>query len=1445
MISNLTYSNNKGIYLSYEYIIQINCEDLSRNIVVVDNSENSILPGGANEVELSDMFGSKELKETILTNLYNSFTDSNMVTSKESLTDTNYAYIDGVYYISLARLQKMEFSGTYNFTSMTSNDKDFLYGLRYLPNLKSIYVTMDFNAGNGEDLVNLESISAKWSYVDFSNLTTSLSNLKTLSITSFNGFVINSDIGKFMPNLSSLTINGTDNSNRAYEYFDLNHLRYFIYDNKTFINYLYLNKVTYNNGSNPGFSNIQVGILIDLRNAYKTTISTNYVEPSYYIGTPTSNSFSNSAKLQFRLDDSGNVEYVYLDSNTKWSSSGAPASDNEINEFDQISGNVFDNNTYSDLGLMINETRWNILNESEKIVIARGSTLKLPILSGKILFGVSNDELGSNMKNNLSIEWYKWSRTWDGIITLKEKLSASDNSDYIEYACNDDEYLILAGLLNDDVFFIYQFVVGDGDGIYSLFDNNNLRLWAFINAEVSDNSTLSLGDSQDMKSDYSKPLLGKEYTWNSSYDRKIKISSIEDLNKVKIKDYLIGKIKNRIIKLELKNTKFKEFSFFENLVNIISLDISNSVFAINDLSMFTKLEEIDASSNYNINPNIILNFPSSISSVNLRATKCEYNLDTFLNLQKWFNNDSNLDKTITLSLYYTSQKLTKSDVDDFISNVSKYQDAVYDISSTDNTFHDLYATGSLSIGTAYSITWPNYKFFQAKIGDYAYISTNGTSVNVYWTQNGTIFSNIPVSFTFLGSTSDVKKFSSSINNNGLDIDDLNYELISYGVSKGAFKYSETENKFVLQNDVEIYTWDYELLKSITNNLDNFIKEYKDGYLNLYLVEGGKCFKLKLTDSYYNLYSDSNFVSSYTKNNDSTLDKKSNSDLLNKIKFKFDDLNYTYYNENDENKKIILKINMPGYIWIDGVAYKLYVSSKDDKYNDLVTNDNDSILLDSTTMSSTNFAEGTTTNVNFQLYIKDGSVKYLGNSDKFTSGNDALTITVYHGQSTDILIDSYDLYVEAEKDSNGYYIAYGSTEVNEDNEETNIIRFEETNIIKANKVSDTHYDLDSSGTTYLVRGSEIFDSGRFQYALIQKFVNNLLYESSSSSHIVGTVISTSKRVNMTELSISGYKGQSDAISSIEGIQIFYNLQKFDFTGGIFQSLEPLRSLKLIYFYYRTTDTNTYTMVEDFSPLLEGSADTLKEFQYASRSNTFVNDFSFLLNFNNLKTVYMFSTFINGCDNKAYKYMNLTNFAYLVDSLNNKGVEVVVKKSILGSNPYIEIDTVKHSSSDEYTVKVKTEYKEAIRLLGLYETSSVFDLSPKIVNNHMLNISKDSTILNKNYVYLPATLNDSGKLYLIDYTSASASLNNISYVLKTSTGEEVLTASEAEALIKTSDFYSNQLSKTSVLYVKIEVASNVIQTTLFKNCGYLKLNMRILVGTGETKYYTERTLTLNFI
>lgn len=1431
LVSSLTYSNSKGISLSYEYVLQINCEDRSSYVVVVD--KDGTLPEGRKEQTLSNLFGSKELKEDLLTKLHNSFVNETAVDSLDTLTDTNYAFIDDIYYITLNRLKGISFDNNYfSFSSMTSNDYDFLYGLRYLPNIKSIFVKMDFNVGDGADLVNLESISTQWSYIDFSNLTTNLSNLKTIVIKEFNGFVINKDIGSYMPNLSSLTLNQTNNKTSDYEYFDLNNLRYFISDGKCSLSYLYLNGVTYNNGSNPGFSNPQTRILIDIRNAYKASVSGTYEEPSYYIGTPSSNKFSSSSKLLFNLDDAGNVDYVYIDSNTKWSASGASSSKTDIDEFDsQFEDKLLSNMKYSDLGLSIDGTRWSSLNEDSKINLSLGTSLTLPTKSGKIFFGISDTEDGTTLKNNYDIDWYLWKADSNGNITSKTKLNDSNGEDYI-YSCNEDEYLILVGILNDKYFFIYQFIVGSGDGIYSAINNNNLRLWAFVNAEASSSNTLTMNQSL---ADYAKILMGNSYSFNSSYSTYVTISSVDDLANSTVKSYLISKLQD-ITTLNLVGTNYTDFSFFEGLTKITSLNVSNSAFVITDLGMFESLTTANLSGNKNIKPTIIKNLSLSVKELNLQNTKCDYNLDTFTYLKEWFSKASV--SSLTLSINNTSSAITSSNVNDYLSKVEEITSKEYDITSQGNEFYNLYTSGSVSTNV-YKINWNFYKAFQATIDNYAFIPNTATTVYVAYTQTGTVFSNITIPLKVMGTTASVPKFKSSRNDNGLGINDLNYELISYAINQNAFVYQD--GMFVLSDDIDLH-YPSTLFSSLTpRNFDNFITEVEGNYFKLYLVEGGPCIKLHLDQDFYNLYTIADFKPNYNKSNDSKLDIINSQDLLGNIKFDFDDLNYEYYNENIGDNKVYLSIKMPGYIFMDGTPYKISIKTEKDSYNELVDNSLNpaQIIIDSNTLVLNNtFEEGSTTSVKFQLYLGDLNNKGLG------SPTNVITISIYHGQSTDVLIDSYDLYVEAQKDENGYYITSGANKTRN--------YFSNDKIIFASKESDNRYNLDDSGDIYLIRGSELFISGRLQIALIKEIKDSSLYEGEVSTHRVGVVMSTSTREGTTKftngVSNGPSYGQSDAVSSIEGIQYFCNLKEFDVLGGIFQSIEPLRTLSLTKFLYKTSDTNTYTMVEDFSPLLEGSLNSLVEFQYASRSNTFVNDFSFLLKFNKLQYVYMFSAgaqtsggqITNGPGNYyAYKHMSTSSFAYLVDALNNKNIEVIINKNILGSNPYLEAVTQKWPPNPECTVKVKDEYKEAIRLLNLYETTSVFDLSPTLANNYILNVSKTDS-----YAYLPATLNDSGNLYLIDYQNASASLSEFKYILKTSSGEEELTKDEAFSLIKTTDFYTKQIAKEEVLYVKIKISSNTDLKDKFIDCGYMKVNMRILIGSGESKYYMERSLTLSF-
>lgn len=1424
LVSNLTYSNSKGVSLNYEYILQINCEDHSNYVVVYDKDRT--LLGNKTEETLSNLFGSKELKEDILTKLHNSFINETAVTSLESLTDSNYALIDNTYYISLNRLKGISFNNNYfSFSSMTSNDYDFLYGLRYLPNIKSIFVKMDFNAGDGADLINLESISTQWSYIDFSNLTTRLSNLKTINIKEFNGFVINDDIGSNMPNLSSLTLNQTNSKTSDYEYFDLNNLRYFISNGKCSLEYLYLNGVTYSNGSNPGFSNPQTRILIDIRNAYKASVSGTYKEPSYYIGTPTSNKFSDSSKLLFNLTSDGVVDYVYIDSNTKWSASGASSSNTKVDEFDSgFEDKLLSNMKYSDLGLSINDNRWSSLNEDAKVNLGLDTKLTLPTKSGKIFFGISNTEDGTNLKNNYNIDWYLWKISSNNNFTSKTKLNSTNGDDYI-YTCSEDGYLVLVGILNDKYFFIYQFVVGNGDGVYSIISNNNLRLWAFVNAEVSNSKALTMNQSLI---DYVSVLMGKSYSFNSSYSSNITISSIDDLANSTIKKYLISKLQDRITTLNLNSSNYTDFSFFEGLTSIKNLNISRSAFIIKDLSMFTSLTKADLSNNKNIKPTIITNLSQSVTELNLQNTKCDYNLDTFTYLKEWFNSAST--STLKLSINSTSSSITSSNVADYLSRVEEITAKEYDITSQGNEFYNLYTSGSVSTNI-YKINWDFYKTFQSTIGNYAFVPNTATTVYVSYRQTGTVFSNIAIPLKVMGSTASVPRFRSSKNANGLGINDLNYELISYAINQNAFIYQN--GMFELKDNVEIY-WSDTLFKSLSpRNFDNFITKVEGNNLMFYLVDGGNCIKIHLDQDYYNLYSMDDFKPSYTKSSDTKLDIINSQDLLSNIKFEFDNLSYEYYNENIDDNNVYLNVKMPGYIFIDGVPYKISIKTEKNNHSELIYNglNPSQIVIDSSTLVSNKvFNEGSTTSIKFQLYLDDLNI-VLGNK------KNVMTISIYHGQSTDVLIDSYDLYVETLKDEVGYYITSGVNKTKE--------YVSENKIIFATKENDTRYNLDINGNIYLIRGSELFVSGRFQIALIKMFKKYSLYEGETSTHRLGVVISTSSREGTTKFANGASSGQSDAVSSIEGIQYFCNLREFDVAGGIFQSIEPLRSLSLTKFLYRTSDTNTYTMVEDFSPLLAGSLNSLIEFQYASRSNTFVNDFSFLLKFNKLKYVYMFSVGVQNSsqtsngpgDSKAYKHMSFSSFAYLVDALNNKNIEVIINKNILGSNPYLEPVTQKWSSN-EYTVRVKAEYKEAIRLLNLYETSSVFDMSPTISNNYILNVG-----ISDNYVYLPATLNDSGNLYLINYQGASALLGEFKYVLKTGSGEEELTGDEALSLIKTVDFYTKQIAKEAVLYVKIKIASNTIKDK-FIDCGYMKVNMRILVGSGESKYYTERVLTLSF-
>ena len=84
--------------------------------------------------------------------------------------------------------------------------------------------------------------------------------------------------------------------------------------------------------------------------------------------------------------------------------------------------------------------------------------------------------------------------------------------------------------------------------------------------------------------------MSRSYTWKSSYDSNISISNIDDLSNEAIKNHLSSKLTSRIKTLNLSSTKFLDFSFFEELTNLETINASGSSFNLNNLSNFTKLK---------------------------------------------------------------------------------------------------------------------------------------------------------------------------------------------------------------------------------------------------------------------------------------------------------------------------------------------------------------------------------------------------------------------------------------------------------------------------------------------------------------------------------------------------------------------------------------------------------------------------------------------------------------------------------------------------------------------------------------------------------------------------------------------------------------------------------------------------------------------------------------
>jgi len=1426
LVAKLKSTTNSKKEITFNHTIEINVFDIAKNLTVtgLDNNTSSTL---------ADMFNSKELKEKIIDYLVSNSFDF-------STTKT----------ITLSDLQSKTIKfKEFTFTQMASNYSiDLFKGLHYLTSLKKITVNSDFYIGSGEELVNLESIYVSKSYVDFSVLTTTLPNLTSFTLMNNYGVIIPAGLGDKLPNLSTLKID-TFESN----YMDLHQLTNLITsDGKSNISTLRLNKVK--SGSAALTIGDMFNVIIPLRNAY---YNANGSEPSYYVGDRTSGIASNNVPLNFILNNNS-VNYVYVTEDkqeNRWNKEvSASETDITLDSKDTSSQKIYD------FGLMVggdtpaSGTAWVTLGEEPALKQTKGTTLWLPTNTKYFLYALYNDDtlISDNLTySNLDMKWYYFKH--DTSDSTKGEITGDTTNGYIKYSLSDDAYYIIVGTIpNKNLMFTYQFISGSGDGVYSSFSNSNLRFITYYFVELEDrikagNYGVYLNSGSINHRDFAtySGIDGLKSCGNwgsSSYSDSIRISSLADYEKDTINEYLFGENgKFQQMKLFQLDNSYYDISFtniFGKLKNVETLSISNStiIFDEDSFKNYTKLTRLTLKNASNFSSNSLKGLTSvntCLTYLYIDGSLCGHNLDALTVLGDWTSNT----KTITIALNSNTVQITTAKIKENLERIASdlTTGKTYDISKTDNYLGYIYANRATSTsytpsGTTYTLNWTYANQFITSIGNTNLTSSSPVDVSVLVSDSSfSIFNEIRYSFKAYNSqVSSNGKFKCDANSNGLGIEDLNYELIAYAINQNAISY--TNGYFVLNQNLWMGNSD----GAITNtNFSNFIvSNYNNSYLQLKLTSSGYSFYINKTIC-YGLYNEYETYKLYRTGSisDTTYTSKT---ILEMTHFEYDFISddiptetnpYIYFDNNTEDNKVVLTISLPANkIVIYGVEYtiNLYFEKNDkDKYKDYgIEITGSKAVIDSAKLLEANkFDYNTNTAFKFRYYIEVNGNKIYSNI--------CTTIYINHLNSDDTYIDENYLYVLAQKDDQGCYL-----ETNTDK-----VYFDPSQYVLAN-VSDGTYTLSDSGSYALINASYVFESGVFIKKIIDGSVTNEAYEKVN----VTTLSNGSRRVGkvLTNISTVGElftdSGNYDYISSIKGIEYFKSLKILQLSGMIYGSLEGLENIALERFFYNTNSANSYVTVEDFTPLIKGSKDSLKIFQYGAKGNTIMSDLSFILEFSNLQNFY----FENMDPNSRNYYAQTKEFAYLVYQLRNKNVNIYIKEDNFKSD-YLNKNTL--AWSGVYTTKVNDNYTLGFELLSLYDSNlTKFAKTPTFERDYSIKIDKSDS---DTYIYLPATIESNGKLYLLNYTTDTYNkagfISNLGYFnISGSTEVEV---TDPTTLVASNDYYLTYLARTSMLYVKFKVSSNATNNA-YDNTSYNTIDVSLTCGMDEKQYSLSRRLTINY-
>jgi hypothetical protein len=375
------------------------------------------------------------------------------------------------------------------------------------------------------------------------------------------------------------------------------------------------------------------------------------------------------------------------------------------------------------------------------------------------------------------------------------------------------------------------------------------------------------------------------------------------------------------------------------------------------------------------------------------------------------------------------------------------------------------------------------------------------------------------------------------------------------------------------------------------------------------------------------------------------------------------------------------------------------------------------------------------------------------------------------------------------------------------------------------------DIGNATAVYCVKADSIFKSGRLAHYIIStRSTHEIIYDGDSEKLQYGYLLTSSLILGYTALDVYSDTSDNDVasqnVTSLEGVQIFRNLSAFSVYAGSFTDIDTLKTLHLTSFYYGVSEVASkderHFALNDFSPLVEGSRDTLAVFSYDTIATEQLTDMSFLLAFTNLSEIYLCSNYWQTYSDSGYAqglcYFKTPSFKYILSRLTEKNIPIYVYSGYIAAFD-LPCDTAKSVTVNGdllYALSANAEYKKAAETLSDFTSAGVDTV---LSDNYLLTAVSYDTDGGKLTFRIPATINQNGTLSVIEWLAGSANEMVNGYYLSSDatvggteySASTALSYAQATAIAGSTEYYASEKAGATKLYVSVTVDADDIGDT----------------------------------